>query len=117
MRVRLHGPARSVTVEAVDVKGRVVPTANLVVAFGITGPGAMIGLNDGDPNCHEPEKGDKHSIFHGLGQVMVQSALAGSGSLTLRATAEGLTPAEVTIDVKATAARPAVEPVASPGPD
>ncbi len=106
--------AEPVTVEAVDAQGRVVPTAKLPVTFEIVGPGIIIGLNNGDPNCHEPEKGNEHSIFSGLAQVIVQSRKEGKGSLTLRATAEGLTRGEVVIDVKAAPGRPAVAVTAAP---
>jgi beta-galactosidase len=105
--------AEPITVEVVDAQGRIVPTAKLPVKFELTGPGTIIGLNNGDPNCHEPEKGDRHSVFNGLAQVIVQSALAGQGRLTLRASREGLTPAEVAIDVTAAPARPAVPIVKS----
>jgi len=106
--------AQPITVEAVDAKGRVVPTAKRAVAFQITGPGAIIGLNNGDPDCHEPEKGDKHSIYNGLAQVIVQSGLEGHGPLTLRATSEGLAAGETVIDVKQTPARPSVAPATRP---
>ena len=105
--------AQPVKVQVVDAQGRIVPTANQSVKFELNGAGAIIGLNNGDPNCHEPEKGNQHSVFHGLAQVILQSALAGSGKLTLRATSEGLAPAEITIDVTAAPALPAV-PVAHP---
>ena len=54
--------AQPVTVEVVDAQGRVVPTANPLVKFALTGPGAIIGLNNGDPTNHEPEKGDQHTV-------------------------------------------------------
>ena len=76
--------ALPVTVEALDKDGRPVPTANLPVEFEITGPGTIIGLGNGDPNCHEPEKGHRRSLFHGLAQVLVQSQRGGSGALVLR---------------------------------
>ena len=91
-----------------------VPTAKLPVKFDLTGPGAIIGLNNGDPNCHEPEKGNEHSIFNGLGQVIVQSGYGGAGELTLRATAEGLSDGEVVIHVKSAATPPAVAPATRP---
>ena len=100
--------AQPVTVEVVDVQGRVVPDADQMVKFELTGPGGIIGLNNGDPTCHEPEKGDQHSVFHGLAQVMLKSALAGQGRLILRAAADGLTPAEIAIDVTPAPPRPAV---------
>ena len=108
--------AQPITVQAVDAQGRVVPTAKLPVTFELTGPGAIIGLNNGDPTCHEPEKGTKHSIYNGLAQVIVQSGYEGKGPLTLRAKADGLTAAEVVIDVKAAPARPAVAPATAPAP-
>jgi beta-galactosidase len=100
--------AQPVTVQVVDAQGRVVPTANQMVKFELVGPGSIIGLNNGDPTCLEPEKGDQHSVFHGIAQVILQSAWAGQGKLILRAAAEGLTPAEVTIEVAPVPARPAV---------
>jgi beta-galactosidase len=106
--------AQPVTVEEIDAQGRVVPTANALVTFDATGPGAIIGLNNGDPDCHEPEKGSQHSLFHGLGQVVVQSSANGAGTLKLRAHAEGLASAEATIDVRAASQRPFVPPATAP---
>jgi hypothetical protein len=94
--------ALPVTVETLDKDGRPVPTANLPVEFEIIGLGAIIGLGNGDPTSHEPEKGNKRSLFNGLAQVIVQSQRDGSDNLVLRAKAEGLKPAETTISVKAT---------------
>jgi beta-galactosidase len=105
--------ALPVTVEAVDGEGRVVPTADPYVHFAISGPGKIIGLGNGNPTCHEPEKGDVHSLFNGFAQVIVQTRANGSGPLTLRASAEGLTSAETSIQVNATPEPPFV-PVVSP---
>jgi beta-galactosidase len=90
--------AQPITVRAVDAQGRPVPTANMVVNFELTGPGAIIGLGNGDPICHEPEKGNRRSLYNGLAQVIVQSARQ-AGKMSLKATADGLKPAEMTIDV------------------
>ena len=105
--------AQPVAVQVVDAQGRVVPEANQLVKFELVGPGAIIGLNNGDPTCHEPEKGVQHSVFHGLAQVILQSRLASQGKLTLRATSDGLAPAELAIDVAPALGRPAV-PIAYP---
>jgi len=105
--------AQPVTVQVVDAQGRVVPSANELVKFELSGPGTIIGLNNGNPNCHEPEKGDRHSVFHGLAQVILQSGFGAQGKLTLRATSGGLTPAEVTIEATPAPARPAM-PTAYP---
>jgi beta-galactosidase len=103
-----------VTVQIVDAHGRIVPTADPLVTFALSGPGAIIGLNNGDPTNHESEKGNQHTVFHGLAQVILQSGLGGQGKLTLRASSAGLTPAELTIDVTPSAARPSVPVIPNP---
>jgi len=110
-RKALDGDGRDavpVTVEAIDAQGRPVPTANLPVALEVSGPGANIGVGNGDPNSHAPEKGNKVTIFNGLAQVIVQGRRAGSGNLVLRATSAGLQPAETTMAVRAVPAVPSV---------
>ena len=43
------------TVTAHDAQGRTVPTAGNLVNFEVTG-GRIIGVGNGDPGCHEPDK-------------------------------------------------------------
>ena len=100
--------AQPVTVQVVDAQGRLVPTASPMVEFVISGAGEIIGLGNGDPNCHEPEKGSRHSLFNGLGQVIVQTKPGTSGQLKLRATAEGLKPSEVVVQLQSVSAIPAI---------
>jgi beta-galactosidase len=100
--------AAPVTVEAIDAQGRPVPTTNLAVEFALSGPGANIGVGNGDPNSHDPEKGNKVSLYNGLAQVILQSQRDGAGDLVLRATSAGLKAAETTIKVGAASAIPAV---------
>jgi beta-galactosidase len=100
--------AQPVTVQTIDAQGRVVPTANLPVTFEIVGPGAIIGLGNGDPNCHEPEKGNSRSLFNGLAQIIVQSAEGASDQIKIRATAAGLADGDAVIDVTAAPAPPEV---------
>jgi beta-galactosidase len=47
--------AMPVTVEALDDQGRVVPLAQNKVNFALEGAGKILGVGNGDPNCHEPE--------------------------------------------------------------
>ena len=77
--------ALPVTVEALDNEGRPVPTANVHVEFEITGPGAIIGVGNGDPTSHEPDTASKRSLFNGLALVIVQSQRGEAGNLVLRA--------------------------------
>ncbi|MBC8097646.1 MAG: glycoside hydrolase family 2 protein [Akkermansiaceae bacterium] len=100
--------AQPITVEALDKEGRPVPTAKLPVEFEIVGPGEIIGHGNGDPNCHEPEQGNRRSLFNGLAQVIVRSKRDGSGGIVLRAKAGGLESTETRINVTATPAPPFV---------
>jgi len=96
-----------VTVEALDAQGRPVPTANLAVAFEVSGPGQIIGVGNGDPNSHEPEKGNQRSLFNGLAQIIVQST-RDAGEIKLTATAAGLAPASSVLQTKPGTPRPFV---------
>ncbi|HEX8322974.1 MAG TPA: beta-galactosidase GalA [Tepidisphaeraceae bacterium] len=91
--------AMPVTVQAIDDKGRPVPIANSAVTFEISGGAAIIGLGNGDPLDHDPEMGNKRRLFNGLAQVILQSNRAGPGSLTLKATADGLNAAELSLPI------------------
>ncbi len=102
-----------VTVDAVDARGRHVPTANLPVRFMIEGA-TIIGLGNGDPNSHEPEKGDARALFNGLAQVIVQADAAPRGRIMLRASAPGLKPALLRVDRLAAAPRVQASPAAAP---
>lgn len=98
--------AMPVTVRAVDAKGREVPTAMNPVKFSLQGGADIIGLGNGDPRCHEPQKGNQRSLFNGLAQVILQTREGASGSLTLRAESAGLAPAELKIPIRAAPAPP-----------
>jgi beta-galactosidase len=106
--------AQPVTVEVVDAQGRVVPTADQLVTFTVTGPGSIIGLNNGDPTNHEPEKGTQHQVYNGLAQIIVQSQFAGQGKLMLHAASATLASGNATIDIAPSAARPAVPALDNP---
>jgi beta-galactosidase len=45
-----------VTVSVADSKGRVVPLAGNDVSFELEGPGRILGVGNGDPSSHEPDK-------------------------------------------------------------
>jgi beta-galactosidase len=100
--------AMPITVQAIDAKGRVVRTANLPVEFELSGKANIIGVDNGDPNCHEPQKGNKRSLYNGLAQLIVQSSEEGIGAVTLVARSPGLKPAKISI---ALSSKKAVESV------
>ena len=99
-------------VEALDKEGRAVPTAGNLISFKVSGEGALIGVGNGDPNCHESDKEPKRSLFNGLAQVIVQ-ATKQAGEIQIEAVKEGwegpeLTPAKLAIRTKKVELRPAV---------
>lgn len=96
-----------ITVSARDSEGRFVPTANDAVEFELAGPGRIIGVGNGDPSCHEPDKGTRRSLFNGYAQVIVQTTKA-AGPIVLTARAPGLAPAKLTLTAAPATPRPAV---------
>lgn len=69
------------TIEALDAKGRRVPTACCPVDISIDGPGRIIGVGNGDPAFHGAQRpadgtdGRHFSVptFNGLAQIIVQT--------------------------------------------
>ena len=58
-RSQIHADSRDVsvvTVSAHDANGRLVPIASNKISFEIDGPGKIIGVGNGDPSCHEPDR-------------------------------------------------------------
>ncbi len=85
-----------VRVEVVDPQGRVVPVAGNRITFTVAGPATLVGVGNGDPSCHEPDKGSSRSAFNGLAQALVQTT-AMAGEIALRAECPGLKPGSVTL--------------------
>jgi beta-galactosidase len=98
------------SVSALDAQGRFVPLANNKINFSIEGPGTIVGVGNGDPACHEPDKfapggAWSRSLFNGLAQVIVQST-RDAGEIKLTAIAEGLRPANASIPTRTCAPTP-----------
>ncbi len=88
-----------VTVKIVDAQGRTVPVANNPVTFKVTGAGHLLGLGNGDPACHEPDKGNQRSAFNGLCLAIVQSSRT-PGAITIQADSPGLKSGAVVIETR-----------------
>jgi beta-galactosidase len=84
-----------VTVAVLDSQGRVVPTAANNITFTVAG-GTILGVGNGNPSSHEPDKASQRMVFNGLAEVIVQSTNQ-PGSITLTATSSGLTSSNITI--------------------
>ncbi|RYY36061.1 MAG: DUF4982 domain-containing protein, partial [Sphingobacteriaceae bacterium] len=101
--------AMPVTVQVLDSKGRAVPTANLPVKFAISDNAEIRGLGNGDPNSHEPEIGNKRSLFNGLAQVIIKSKELTWRNVVLTATSPGIKPAQIVIKIKKVPRIPSVD--------
>jgi beta-galactosidase len=88
-----------VTVKIVDDQGRTVPVATNAVTFSVAGPVRLLGLGNGDPSCHEPDKGRQRSAFNGLCLAIIQSS-GMRGAMTIQADSPGLKSAAVAIEAR-----------------
>lgn len=102
-----------VNVTALDAQGREVPDAGNLIRFELAGNGRILGVGNGDPSSHEADKylsgGWQRSLFNGKCQIIVQSQRQ-AGTIQLKATADGLKEAAVTIRAEACEPRPYLKP-------
>jgi beta-galactosidase len=96
-----------ITVEVRDAQGRMMPIASNLVTFAFSGAGRLIGVGNGDPSCHESDKGSERSAFNGLCMAFVR-ALKQTGEIRVTATSPGLESGSLTIQCEAATPRPAV---------
>ena len=85
-----------VTVEVVDGTGRVDPNAEAPIFFTVQGPGSVAAVGNGNPVSEESYRGNQRKAFQGRCLVVVK-ADGTPGAIRLRAQADGLDVAEVTI--------------------
>lgn len=80
-------------ISIVDKEGREIPDANNMIRFTVSGPGKIIGVGNGDPSSHEPDKcidgAWQRSLFNGKCQVILQGT-ATAGTIHFEATAPSL---------------------------
>lgn len=86
----------SVTVRVVDAHGVVVPGADNLIHFALSGPGAIAGVDNGNPFSHESYQAPERRAFHGLALVIVRPTGA-TGAVWLTASAAGLKSARITL--------------------
>jgi beta-galactosidase len=90
------GDVAHVSFEIVDSAGTVVPVADNVVRFAITG-GSVLMLDNANLRDLDPYRPDSRRALNGRGLAILRSSQPGTMRLT--AEADGLTPASVTIRV------------------
>lgn len=78
-----------VTVDVVDEKGVIVPTAQHQIYFAVEGQGDLVGVDNGNAASVERYKDTKRKVFNGKALAILQ-ARKESGPIKLRAYSEGL---------------------------
>jgi beta-galactosidase len=99
--------AAHVIVEIVDSAGTVVPTAHTHVRYTLAG-GGNLALDNADLQDLDPYRSDQRMTFNGRGLAVLRALQ--SGILTLTASADGLRPATVRVQVVAGPARSVIPP-------
>lgn len=86
------------TVGAVDADGRPVENASNKVTVRVTGPGRLMGLDNGDSTDREEYKCDARRLFSGK-LLAVVAGTGAPGTIEVEVTSPGLLPARCRVDV------------------
>lgn len=96
-----------VTVEAVDAKNRWQPNSAQEIEFGLSGPGVIAAVGNGDGRDGASYQGNRRRLFEGRALVVIRASKQ-TGPIRLTATAPGLGDAAAIIQAKAAAPRPSL---------
>ncbi|EHQ30821.1 glycoside hydrolase family 2 TIM barrel-domain containing protein [Mucilaginibacter paludis] len=88
-----------ITARVLDEQGNMVPDADDLIKFELTGPGVIAGVDNGLQTSTEPFKANQHKAFNGLCLAIIQSGLKG-GKIIIKASAKNLKPAILNIGSK-----------------
>lgn len=86
-----------ITVKVTDADGRLVPDANQLISFDVQGAGFLAGVDNGYQASTESFKAKSRKAFNGMCLLIVQSEEQ-AGAIRVKATAEGLESAEVSLN-------------------
>jgi beta-galactosidase len=79
--------------------GTLVPAADNLIKFEVTGHGSIAGVDNGNQISHEPFKGKQRKAFHGMALAIIQAKQKPAESI-LKATSDNLQSASVVINVR-----------------
>ena len=93
------------TVKIVDKNGVLVPTADNLIAFAVSGPGVVAAVDNGDNSSHEKFQASQRRAYQGLALAMIK-AKAARGRITITASSPGLASASVSLTAVARSISP-----------
>jgi len=88
-----------VTVKIVDKNGTLVPAADNLISFEVTGPGSIAGVDNGNQISHESFKASQRKAFHGMALAIVQ-AKQKPGRIVVNTTSPNLASASVVLNTR-----------------
>lgn len=88
-----------IPVALLDAQGRLVSDAGNRVHFELTGGGRLLGVGNGNPSDHDPDRANERNAFNGHCIAIIQAGLRAE-TLRLTATSPGLAPASVAFQVR-----------------
>lgn len=88
-----------ITIQIEDIEGNLVPMADNLISFEISGPGKLVGVDNGDPTSHLSLKGAEMKAMAGKCIAIVQSTNL-PGSIHLTAKSSGLPDQTIEINSK-----------------
>ena len=86
------------TVRVADRRGRLVPDADNLLTFSVSGDAELLVTDAGDPTSHVPFRSDVLPVFHGLCSAIVRRT--GPGPVVLRVESPGLKPAQAVLPAR-----------------
>lgn len=86
-----------ITIKVKDTEGLTVPTADHKISFSIEGPGEIVATDNGDPTNFTPFPSHERKAFNGLALVIVRGVKGETGTITVKAEADGLESASVRV--------------------
>ena len=89
-----------VTVRVSDNDGLIVPRADNLVHFSITGPADIIAVDNGDPTDLASFQDLERKAFNGLLMVVIRTHKNSPGAITLQAESDALSPGQVSLSSK-----------------
>jgi len=92
-RTTINGDGKDlvfVTGDIQDANGAIVPNAESSVSFSVSGPGQLVGVDNGNPIDTSSYKGTSRKAFSGKVLAIVRST-GGAGTIMISATSSGLT--------------------------